>query len=204
MATQNNTRKTAPKKPTDRQQPQDGPREVTSARQWRRASGEDLTLPSGHVVRAKRPGPSLLLQEGVMPDSLTAIIHSAIKDAKGMPPEDQKALFEDPSKLVDVLEGIDKMVTLVVMEPTVVLHRRPILDAEGVQRNGKNGKPLEEDIPFHEREEDLVYTDEIDQDDKMFVFQYAIGGTRDLETFRTQQLEGVGALQAGEDVADAS
>jgi hypothetical protein len=55
-----------------------------------------------------------------------------------------------------------------------------------------------------ERDDDVLYVDEIDMDDKMFIFGYATSGAKDLETFRQGQTANVAAVLAESGVSHES
>lgn len=168
------------------------PRKRDSAKTWKRNKGEDLELPSGNVALVKRPGPAAIMSQGLLPDELTAIVQKAIRSGKGLPPEKQAELVNDPEKVSAMLDGMDKMMEIVVLEPKVRYHKIEILD---------DGEPTGkwEVLPEDERnEEEFIYTDEVDFEDKMFIFNFAVGGTRDHARFREELSSGVGDLQSGE------
>jgi len=179
----------------------------STASGWNRASrGEDVSLPSGEVALVRRPGPAALLSGGLLPDSLTPIVMEAVNKGKGLPQSKVADLAKDPKALADIMDGMDRMLVLVVVEPKVAYHKREIVDAEGNPKNGTDGKPATEVIPDDEREpETYVYTDEIDLQDKMFLFNYAVGGTRQFEPFRQELRSRVGDLstrEAGTEVTE--
>lgn len=45
-----------------------------------------------------------------------------------------------------------------------------------------------------------IYASQIDLDDKAFIFNFVVGGTRDLEAFRRQQRELMVGVSTGEDL----
>lgn len=171
-------------------------KKATAAAGWKRNKGEELELPSGNVALVKRPGPQALLSQGIMPDTLMPIVQQAISKGKGLKPTDMNAMLEDPSKLAEMLDAMDKLLVQVVVEPKVAYHKRQTVPAAG-QTAALDDLPWEV-IPDDERDTDAyVYTDEVDLEDKMFVFQYAVGGTRDLERFRSEHAARLGDLSDG-------
>ena len=48
-----------------------------------------------------------------------------------------------------------------------------------------------------DRDDDLLYPDDIEDMDKMFVFQWVSGGTTDLETFRQRYSSNMASLGGG-------
>lgn len=168
----------------------------TSAKAWARthaAAEFDLPLPSGNVARVRRPGPIAILQSGIMPDTLMPIINEAIKRGQGAKIEDAIDLSENPEMLTEILEGMDKALLEIVVEPSVAYHKRPTESGDW------------ETIPEEERDlENFVYTDEVDMDDKMFLFNFAVGGTRDLESFREEHAGRMGDVADDAIAGDAS
>lgn len=167
------------------------PAKRATAKTWKRNVGEDLLLPSENVALVKRPGPAVLLGEGIVPDELMPIITDAVNKGKGLRPQQQKEILESANGLNMMIEMIDKVTALVVIEPKALYHKREILNEDG------EGTGKWEVIPEHDRDsEEYIYTDEVDLDDKMFLFQYAVGGTRDHVRFREESQRGMGDIQA--------
>lgn len=170
-------------------------KQVTSSRNWKRNKGEELELPSGNVALVKRPGPAGLLSGGIMPDTLMPIVQQAIAKGKGIKPSDQQKLFDDPTKIADMLDAMDRLTAAVVLEPKVAYHKKLVVK-EGHQLDRATEEW--EVIPEEDRDnEAFVYTDDVDLEDKMFIFQYAVGGTRDLERFRSEHAAGLGNVSLG-------
>lgn len=163
-------------------------RQVTSATEWRKKSAEDLELPSGNVALVRRPGLRGLLAGGTIPDTLTPLVRAGLE---GKPEEVTKKLQDatrdDPDAIVKMMDMIDAITVATVREPKVY----PIpVDDDG------------DEIPLDDREEldSGLYVDEVDFEDKSFIFSFAVGGTRDLERFRQQTQELVGSLSSGQAV----
>lgn len=157
----------------------------TSARAWKKATAEtDLPLPSGHVARVRRPGLPKLLKDGVLPDMLTPIAQKAVDAGQdGMPKmDDIKAEFGSAGMMDALFEAVDKITAVCVVEPAVEYHLKRAGDLEGVW-----GDPeVLMEIPLDQRDPNILYTDDVEFNDKMFIFQYVVGGSRDLEEFRRQ------------------
>lgn len=192
----------APQQKQKRKTPQD--RKVSTAGNWKkRSKGRELLLPSGEVCLVKRPGMEKLLEAGIMPDSLTPLAMDAIKsgDSGGKPDSEaeQKILEEmlkDQNTMADMFVTFDKVTAMCVLQPTCRLHFTEVEDA--------NGKKVRRDIPEEDRDEDVLYTDEVDPEDKSFIFQFVVGGTDDLATFRQESGADVADVRTGEDVGLSS
>ena len=191
-------------------------RKATAASKWKKQKGEELTLPSGNVALVKRPGPQALLSDGIMPDTLMPIVQQAISKGMGMKPKDIN--IEDPKAVADMLDAIDRLLSKVVVEPEVAYHKclQPV-DMGGVTAGPAHEAWvfIDEDIRDGETEcsncgqvhpdgDEVVYADEVDLEDKMFIFQYAVGGTRELERFRREHSAGVGNLSDGSGDEDST
>ena len=181
------------------------PQEITQASQWKKPQGEPLTLPSGNTCLVKRPGMEKLLNAGVLPDNLTPIAMEAVKAAEIGPQDHKKPKGENEvdKELMEkflaeegAIEGIfaafDKVTAMCVIQPPVRYHMKEI-PSESVPSSWV-------EIPQEERDENFLYTDDVDQEDKIFIFNFVVGGTRDLERFRKEHGDAVATLQPVEDV----
>lgn len=142
----------------------------------------DLDLPSGNTCLVIRPGVQGLIKHGILDslDSLTGLVQTDLIDAKDPKKTAQAvvALASRPEDLLAALSLMDKVIAYVVQEPKVEL-------------------PPEDDS---ERDPEVVYADEVDNDDKMFIFQFVVGGTRDIESFRAQRSAMLGGISTLQDV----
>lgn len=151
-------------------------------------SMEDLTVPSGQVCLVRRPGLEGLIKAGVLRnvDTLSAVVNEKHlkKTKKGAASGgvDVDSIMRDPQALETIMHTVDKAVCFCVVKPEI--HMAP------------------NDITS--RQLGVVYTDMVDIEDKMFIFNFVVGGTRDLESFRGGLDSVVGGVAAGEGVPDAS
>lgn len=141
------------------------------------SGGEDLRMPSGQLAHVRKPGVQGLINAGVLHslDSLSGIVDGVVKKAEGKVTAedvDVQALLADPSKLEAMIHVIDRVVCHVVLKPTV--HMTP----NDVTR----------------RKPGVIYADMIDFEDKMFIFNFAVGGTREVARFREESALPVGGL----------
>lgn len=150
---------------------------ATAAKSWKKATKlAELDLPSGNTALVKPMRITTMLAEGFFPDSLRAIVMQQLSEEK--PSEEATAgaiqeAFGDMNKLTEMFDVFDRICLAVVKEPQVL----PAPENEA------------------DRDEDLLYIDEVDQEDKMFIFQWAVGGDRDIDTFRAESGLGVGSLE---------
>jgi len=164
----------------------------TSAQNWkgrRTPEGHEVQVPSGNVALCRRPGLDTFMKLGMIPNSLLGIIQVNIQKAQtGEAPSNDDIgaqmakLVEDPTKLVDVLDFADRVVCFICIAPKVQM-------------------PPEEGV---ERDLDVLYADEVDMEDKMFLFQWAVGGTESVETFRAETGPSLGTAHNSQNVVDAT
>jgi hypothetical protein len=175
---------------------------VTSAKQWKKANAaNELELPSGNVCRVKRPGLPQLLAENVLPDMLTPIAMEAVEagqSGKKMSKADAEAQFSElltkPGGMDAMFAATDKITAHCVVEPQCLYHMRR--KAEGQLDQIQEGFEWQwEVIPEDERDPDALYTDEVDDQDKFYIFNYVVGGTADLESFRSEFAESMDGIQ---------
>lgn len=152
---------------------------------------EDLKVPSGQLCLVKRVGPQGLMEAGILEnvDTLTALVTKMIEKSQGKKPQDRRRKGQDTNEITDadvieimkkpedlrqIMSVVNRAVIYCVVEPKI--HETP------------------EDPK--ERETSKVYIDQVDLNDRMFIFNFVVGGTRDLEKFREQSAEVVGGVEA--------
>jgi len=169
----------------------------------------ELELPSvdeetgeHHKILVRRPDPMMMVEEGLLDDfdTLTGLVGLKIKTIEGKDQaardaaetEQLKAFAANIGAVRDGVKLMDRMVCAVVVEPVCRrpfaierdLEGAPVLDAGGRVVYIKNAQGEEIPLLDSERDDDVTYTDEIPVDNKTFIMNYAVGGTRDLESFR--------------------
>lgn len=165
--------------------------EVTEASEWKGKldlAGTKLPLPSGNVCLIRNPGLGVFIEQGLIPNSLLPIVEKAIGEGKGIAPKQAKELAADPEMLKDMGRLTNEVVCYCVLKPVVL----PV------------PTKAQEDDPEPERDPNALYVDELDLTDKMFIFQWVVGGTRDTERFREQSADAVAALADVADVDDSA
>lgn len=156
-----------------------GAPEVTSAKAWKQktSTGTPLVVPSGNTCLVRTPGMQVFIKQGLIPNSLMPIVQEAMN--KGRAPKNMDFdTDKNPELLNEMMDLMDAVTVYCVIEPKV------------------EPAPASED----QRDEDTLYVDEVDFNDKMFIFQFAVGGTSDLAKFREELGEHMEAVSAGEDV----
>lgn len=161
----------------------------------------DLTLPSGEVCQVVRPGVQGLIKAGVLQslDALTAIVQTeTIPKAEGKPVVDIKAITGDSDKFNSMMEAVDKIVIHVVQQPkvydlTITQHD---IDKDDLPFTAEDlGREFTDEDP---RDPDRIYIDYIDSMDKMFIMNFAVGGSADLAQFRQATTNVVGSVSDGQ------
>jgi hypothetical protein len=141
----------------------------------------DLTVPSGQICLVRRPGLDALMAEGLLGDldSLTQIVNSAhIERVNGKDTVNAQSMLKDVKSIENVIHLVNKVVCATVVQPPVFMPPNDVT----LRKNG------------------VIYADSVDINDKMFIFQYVLGGTADLERFRQQSQDAMGGVEALEGV----
>lgn len=174
---------------------------ATTAKAWRASkASEPIELPSGNLAFIKRPGMEKFLSAGFIPDSLAKEIRKQINKSAPKPPAakaEDVAEQTDTGDVEDMLMAMDRCVAYCLVSPQTAWHRRVMTDDAGATLLDETGRERTEEIPDDERDEDILYTDDLDQEDKNFIFQYAVGGSPDLARFREATTLAVAAVEAG-------
>lgn len=151
-----------------------------------RKRGKLLPLPSGLVVRARRVGIEdfiLKAKSSSVPNPLLEIVSETLEKGQKADPNKMMGGEEDEVDLEMIAEMM-KMVDAIIMESVVEPRIHPSLDEDG------------EEIPEVDRDDDLVYIDDLDGEDKMFLFQWNTGGTEDIASFREEAGASLASLAA--------
>lgn len=176
-----------------------------------------LTMPSGQTVYAKPIGLQGVMESGFMgeADSLTAYVGREhvrkIRGGKGQPDADSldtTKVMKDPEALKRIVKLVDAITPLVCIEPKVLCHYEIVTDPDTKKEDtrmipdnericGKCGLPEECD-EHHEHNghtfQSAIYTDMIGLEDKMFLFNFAVGGLKDAAAFREESAKVVGTV----------
>lgn len=166
---------------------------VTDTATWKsQAQGVDLEVPSGNTCKVRRKPMDSFLRRGLIPNSLLPIVRGAIA-GKDMDETDMKDLTED--QIVEMLALYDIIVVDCVVAPKV--YPVPHWKASDVEDGKCSAEDVGTEVPPDDRNQDYLYVDEVDSDDKQFIYQFVVGGTRDLEQFRSEQSAAVERLRRG-------
>lgn len=172
----------------------------TPAAEWKNkveVDGSPLDLPSGNTALVKQISPQAFMSQGLIPDPLTAIVKQAINSKQGLPPSAVTKIADNPEQLNAAMEMFDRVLAYVMVAPTVLMPPACQECGEYYNVDDRHKIRTREDYhPYQEavREDNVLYADQVDMDDKMFIFNWCLGGTRDLQKFRDQQQAGVAAV----------
>jgi hypothetical protein len=165
-------------------------KKVTTATAWKSGKTYELEVPSGNVCLVKKPdGLKAFLASGTIPNSLMPLVQEALDNDAKDGQIDMKAILTDPEKINDLIAMVDSITVNVVVEPKV--HPVPVRSDSGP-------------IPLDERDEELLYVDEVDLEDKMFILNWAMGGVNDLAQFREATTTNVESLVGEQGLPDST
>lgn len=148
---------------------------------WGGSAYEDLYLPSGQLCLARRIGVEGLLKTGIIHDidplmGMVQMHQSRVEGKSDVSDNEQLAtdLLKDKDKMASLFHMLDRIVCAVSVKPEV--------------------KMAPNDIT--RRKDDVIYTDMIDLQDKMFIMTWTMGGADALMSFRDQFQESLGSVPA--------
>jgi hypothetical protein len=173
----------------------------TSASAWKNKSKtqHSLRLPSGNVALVRRVGPEAFLEQDLMPDNLAPIVQKAIHSKRGLPPKALESAIAGPEGLGKMVEMMDRVTVYAVIEPHVEMPPGCIT-CGGLDNTDNRAVHDDPEADGHHkfeegpRDETILYVDEVDMMDKMFIMNYCVGGSSDLERFRVEHRAAVGSL----------
>lgn len=179
----------------------------TKSSDWKKSTSikpSDLELPSGNVALVRAPGIQLFLQLGFIPNSLIGYVKAALDENSGKS-DNAKAKMQEDKFMREVLSSPDKLDDLVGLADRVTLycvekpelHATPTKTVE-IQVDGETVEKQEPD--FDACDPELLYVHEVDFDDKMFIMNFAFGGTRSVDGFRGELTSVVGGRSTGKKV----
>lgn len=167
---------------------------TTTAKEWKSGKTTDLKLPSGNVCLVRKPdGMKAFMVNGKIPNSLMPLVSDAL-DSKSDGELDMKAVMEDPQRMKDLMEMIDSITVSTVVEPAVL----------PVPNNVDEKTGAITPVPHDERDDEILYVDEIDTEDKLMIMGWALGGVKDLEQFRETTTDRVATLVDVQDLPEST
>jgi hypothetical protein len=173
-------------------------RQATSVAEFKkRKKGIPLSLPSGLTVLARRVELRTFLEQGDVPNALLEIVTEALDKGRKMDPKSM--MGEEGQVDLEMIGEMYEMVNAVCVQSITKPKCRAQVWTEQDEENEDipEGAEVGDRIPDEDRDDDLLYTDDIDDTDKMFIFQWAVGGTSDLATFRQESEADLASLAGG-------
>lgn len=172
----------------------------TTASAWKAkaAEGYELIVPSGNVALVRPVGMQAFLDKGLIPNSLREIAMEAIKGKKA--PE-IKTENLDSEQIQNMMQLFDSVTVYCVLQPEVL--PVPLWTAEDHEDGHCTEEQVGQPVPYKQREEvDALWVDDVDMEDKQFIFQFACGGTRSVEQFREEYERSLERVSGGQDLAN--
>ena len=166
----------------------------------KRKKGAPLELPSGLIVVARRVELRAYLEQGEVPNALMEIVEEALSKGREADISAIAGVEEgkvDLDMVRDMYEMVDGVVMEAIVEPKV--HPLPTEDSEGEEIDREDREAIEA-----AKDDDLLYVDEVEDEDKMFIFQWTTGGTADIATFRQEASASLAAVASGQKPGNAS
>lgn len=148
----------------------------------KRRQGEILPLPSGLSVRARRVELQTFIRQGNIPNPLMNIVSEALEKGKKADIPQMMGVEEgkiDLDMVNEMYDMVNAVVIASVQEPQIL----PIPTKDDVEKWNTDHPDEQVNNPEELRDDDLLYVDEVDDLDKMFLFQWSSGGTADLDRF---------------------
>lgn len=162
---------------------------------------DTLTLPSGQIVHARRVGLEALIKTGIIgeADALTQLVdqnHLRRGGGKAKQQDPMQAMMRDPRAFGTLMEIMDRSIPLIVVKPEVRLH---MVELDRPAADGSKTRMLNDD----ERQDGVIYTDQIPITDKVDLLNYGVGGLTSLASFREESEAPVATVEHGEGVPDS-
>lgn len=151
------------------------PLKPSSISDFKKKRSATMELPSGMIAKLRNPGGMrVFMGNGTIPNSLMPVVKETLdgNKADGVEVAQQTLADVDEAMIADMMRMMDSIAVACFVEPKVF------------------NTPENED----DREDDKLYADEVDDEDKMFIFRWVSGGTSDVEQFRQEQAGNVAAL----------
>ncbi len=153
-------------------------------------SVDNITLPSGQTVNAKRIALQDLILAGVVSesDSLTQFVQKHHLTSGNVKQDDaMKAAMLDPQQFGNLVMLVDRIAPHIVVDPDVRLH---FIDLEKPDAKGAKTQS----IPIEDRVEGVIYTDQIPLQDKIFLMNWGLGDVSQATGFRQESSNSVATM----------
>jgi len=168
------------------------PNNVWASNAVTNAQPEELTMPSGQTCAGRKVTVEGMIKTGMLAsvDGLTAMVEKytrKVRGGKGVPDGEviDESIIRDAEALESLMMMVDQMIPHIVVSPVVHLHFT-------IQTVGKT--KVTKLIPAEDRQAGRIYTDQIELDDKMWLFNWAVGGLAAFSSFRGETRGDVGGV----------
>lgn len=166
--------------------------EVTSVSEWRSPTktGQIIELPSGNRARVKRTMDLMeLLKAGKIPNPLNSIVEEMI--AQGKADLSNEEIGADA--VIQMIDFIDDNVVRAMVDPKC---ERPPAPKENETADEYSARLIEWEPPSGK-----LSVNDIDLDDRMFIFAFSQGLASDLESFRRAQGAVMAPISTGKELS---
>lgn len=184
---------------------------------WRTDDERDFTTPSGQRCRIRDLGLEDMAEMGIIDqmDTLGMLVETQhIQRVQGKRPQDRKAkkqtkaqqAAQEQGELVAWLRDRQKFSAIVIMLDKIAACCvvEPVVENPWVLVDPEDPKKGERKLARPERLDAALYSDKIQFEDKMAIFEEAFKGMGDLESFREGSPEDVAALPDGEEPSEVA
>lgn len=166
------------------------------------ASEHELTTPSGQTCRARKMTIESMIETGLLADadSITAVVSKHVRKVKGGNGKadhnrvDEQSMLRDAAAVKSIITLTDKVLPHIVVSPRVVLHYKETTVGKTTVTKALTTEEREE---IQAAAPGTVFTDQIDLEDKMFLFDWAAGGLQAMTNFRGGSTPDVGGVVPG-------
>jgi hypothetical protein len=168
----------------------------TPAKEWsKERAAKPIEVPSGNIAMVRRRSLTVWWKTGKIPNLLLPLVRESI--ATGKPVLQEKTAWTE-EELKEMVLMMDTAVIECVDAPRV--YPEPV--CKECKREERDAIHNEHDYIGEERDPDRLYVDDVDFDDKAFIYQYVIGAVDDVASFRKLQADDVDAVPDGSDVGN--
>jgi hypothetical protein len=173
------------------------PTTPTPAKEWKSSkSAKPIEVPSGNIAMVRRRSLEIWWKTGKIPNLLLPMVRQSI--ATGGPAKIIKEHDWTEDELMQMVQMMDTAVVECVDEPRV--YRDPV--CKSCKREERDAIHSEHEYDGEERDPEKLYVNDVDFDDKAFIYQYVIGAVDDVASFRKQQAVNVEPVPDGAEVDD--
>lgn len=137
------------------------------------------------------------MEAKIIPNQLMPIMQAAIKSGREVSEDDMMSAMKNDDGEMDLTlasEMMDKVAVRTVIEPRMALAPTEADLNNWNKQHPKNKLQYVDEL----RDENILYSDELPDIDKMYIFQWITRGTQDLAQFRQQYDPSVAAVAASE------